>query len=132
MSKKVIKKIVFLWDSTIKPHSVDVKRTTDYLARLNEKGLTCESLDTKDMAEADLQNWRKEAFTISVSQHQQIRQHVGVLQLDLGKKAPALLVYEEGKKVPIAVYPHTEKRGRKKTNYSIEAFLEELANGLKG
>ena len=128
----MIKKIVFFWDSTIEPWHEDIQTIKDYLTRLSAKGLTCELIDTKDMAEADLRSWRKEAFMVSVWRHQQIRQYVGVLQLDLGKKAPALLVYEEGKKVPMAVDPHTEKRGQEKTDYSIETFLKELANSLGG
>ena len=123
-------KIVFLWDSTVTPWSADVNKITDYLERLDEAGLTCESIDTKDMAGAELESWRLEALAASLAHHQQIRQHFDASQLDLGKKAPALLVYEEGKKAPMAVYPHTEKRGQEKTDYSIEAFLEELADSL--
>ena len=130
----MIKKIVFLWDSTINPWSVDVDahRIKDYLARLGKKGLTCELIETKDLPDGELEYWRKEALVTSVWRHQEIRQHFGVSQLDLGRQVPALLVYEEGEKVPIAVYPHTKKRGQEKTDYSIETFLKELANSFGG
>lgn len=128
----MIKKIVFLWDSTIKPWSVDVDahRIKDYLARLGKKGLTCEFIDTKDLPDGELEYWRKEALVTSVWRHQEIRQHFGVSQLDLGRQVPALLVYEESEKVPVAIYPHSEKRGQEKTDHSIEAFLEKPSVSL--
>ena len=126
----MIKKVVFLWNSTIRPSSVEVQRVLDYLARVGKKGLTCELIDTRDMPDGELEYWRKEALLVSVWRHQQIRQHFGASQLDLGKKVPVLLVYEEGEKVPALVYPHTKKRGQEKTDYLIEAFLKELINSL--
>lgn len=126
----MITKVVFLWDSTIKPWSTDVQRILDYLARFGKTALTCELLDTRGMLDGELEYWRKEAFVASVWRHQQIRQHFGAMQSDLGKKVPALLVYEEGDKVPRAVYPHTEKKGEERIDYSIEPFLEELADSL--
>ena len=96
------------------------------MARVGKKGLTCELIDTKDLPDGELEYWRKEALVTSLWRHQQIRQHFGASQLDLGKKVPALLVYEEGEKVPALVYPQTKKRGQEKTDYPIEAFLEEL------
>jgi len=125
MTKK-IEKLLFFWDSTIKPWSVDVQRILDYLARVGKKGLTCELIDTKDLPDGELEYWRKETLAASVRWHQQIRQYFGASQLHLGKQAPALLVYEGGGKLPTAVYPHSEKRGQEKTDYPIEAFLEEL------
>ena len=127
---QMIKKVVFLWNSTIEPSSVDVQRIRDYLARIGRKGLTCELIDTRDMPDEELGYWRKQALLVSVWRHQQIRQHFGASQLDLGKKVPALLVYEEDEKVPATVYPHTEKRGQEKTDYSIEAFLEKSSDSL--
>ena len=40
------KKLVFLWDSTIKPWSTDVQRILGDLAKLSKKGITVERLDT--------------------------------------------------------------------------------------
>jgi len=127
---KVITKLVFLWNSTIEPSSVDVQRILDYFARVGKMGLTCELIDTRDMPDGELEFWRKEALVASVWRHQRIRRHFDALQSDLGKKVPALFVYEEGDKMPIAVYPHTKKREQEKTYYSIEAFLKELADSL--
>jgi len=131
----MIKKIVFLWDSTIKPWSVDVQRMKDYLARLGKKGLTCESIDTKDMSEEELKRWREKAQSVAMRYKQQMSQHFGSRRRGgfpyFGRQVPALLVYED-EKVPTAVYPHTKKRGQEKTDYSIEAFLKELADSLGG
>ena len=132
----MIKKIVFLWDSTIKPWSVDVQRMKDYLARLGKKGLTCESIDTKDMSEEELKRWREKAQSVAMRYKQQMSQHFGSRRRGgfpyFGKQVPALLVYEEGKKVATAVYPHSEKRGQKRIDYSIEDFLKELTDSLGG
>jgi len=126
------KKLVFLWNSTIEPWSTDVQKILGGLARVSKKGLTVKRLDTKDMPEEQQQRWRKEALTASVWRHQQIRQYFGASQLDLGRQVPALLVYEEGDRVPTAVYPHTKKAGREKRDHSIKAFLEELIDSLGG
>jgi len=40
------KKLVFLWDSTIKPWSTDVQRILGDLAKLSKKEITVERLDT--------------------------------------------------------------------------------------
>lgn len=129
---KKIEKLVFFWDSTIKPWSVEVQGILDYLARVGKKGLTCELIDTKDLPDGELEYWRKEALAVSLRWHQQIRQYFGASQLHLGKQVPALLVYEGGGKLPTAVYPHSEKRGHKHTNFSIEDFLKELTHSLGG
>lgn len=132
----MIKKIVFLWDDTIKPWSVDAHRIKDYLARLGKKGLTCESIDTKDMAEEELKRWHEKAQSVAMRYKQQMSQHFGSRRIGgfpyFGRQVPALLVYKEDEKVPIAVYPHTKKRGQEKTYYSIEAFLKELTDSLGG
>ncbi len=128
----MITKLVFLWNSTIEPSSAVVQKILDYLARVGKIGLTCELIDTQGLSAGELELWRKEALVTSVWRHQQIRQHFGASQLDLGRQVPALLVYEEGDRVPTAIYPHTKKEGREKTEHSIEAFLEELIGSLGG
>jgi hypothetical protein len=86
------------------------------------------------MPEEELEHWRNEAIRASVRHHQQVRQHFGSRRQgglpDFGKHVPALLVYEEGESIPVAVYPHSEKRGQKHTDFSIEGFLEEFVNTL--
>lgn len=128
----MIKKIVFLWDSTIESRQGNVRNMKRYLTVLRDKGLRCESIDTRDIPEEELEYWRKEALVASVWRRLQIRRHFGASQLHLGKQVPTLLVYEEGEKVATAVYPHTKKRGQKQTDYSIEGFLKELADSLGG
>jgi len=132
----MIKQVVFLYNSTIKPWHTDIQIVQRYLTGLQDKGVTCESLDTEDMSEEELEGWSKEVLGASVRHHQQIRRHFGPWQRgglpELGKQVPALLVYEEGEKVATAVYPHSEKRGQKRTDYSIEDFLKELTDSLGG
>jgi len=93
-------------------------------------------LDTKDMREEELEHWRDQATSTAVSHHQRIRQAFGSRRQGrlpyLGKQVPALLVYEEGESVPVAVYPHSEKRGEKHTDFSIEGFLAKFVNTLGG
>ena len=58
----MIKKIVFLWDSSVEPWHGDIETTKGFLTELHDKGITCELMDTKDMAEEVLEYWRKEAL----------------------------------------------------------------------
>lgn len=129
---KKIEKLVFFWDSTIKPWSVDIRTIMDYWTGLSDMGVRCELIDTKDMAGAELERWRMEARIAAMWRHQEVRRPFDRGLLDFGKQVPALLVYEEGEKVATAVYPHSEKRGQKRTDYSIEDFLKELTDSLGG
>lgn len=128
----MIKKVLFFWDSTIKPWSVDIRTIRDYLTGLSDMGVRCELIDTKDMAGAELEHWRMEARIAARWRHQQVRRPFGRGLLDFGKQVPALLVYEEGERVAIAAYPHSEKRGEKLIDYSIEGFLKELVDSFGG
>jgi hypothetical protein len=129
------KRLVFLYDSTIEPWSIDLQAIQGYLTKLQAKGVKSELLDTKDMSEEALGHWREKATAAAVWRHQQIRQVFGSQQQGrlpyFGKQVPALLVYEEGESVPTAVYPHSEKRGQKHTDFSIKGFLEEFVNTLE-
>ena len=128
------KQLVFLYDSTIEPWSVDFQAIQSYLTELQAKGIKSELLDTKEMPEEALEHWREEATAAAIWRHQRIRQVFGSQKRGrlpyFGKQVPALLVYEEGESVPVAVYPHSEKRGQKHTDFSIEGFLEEFVNAL--
>ena len=123
----MIKRFVFLYDSIVRPWHADLRVIQKQLTEIHIK---CELLDTKDIPEEELEHWRIEATKAAVKHHQQIRQvfgsrRKGGLQF-FGKQVPALLVYEEGEKLPVAIYPHSEKRGEKHTDFSIESFLGEL------
>ena len=130
------KRLVFLYDSTIQPWHANLQVIQKRLNELQTKGVKSELLDTKDMPEEELEHWREEATITAVWRHQRIRQVFGSQRQGrlpyLGKQVPALLVYEEGERVPVAVYPHSEKRGQKHTDFSIEGFLEEFVNALGG
>lgn len=131
----MIKQVVFLYNSTIKPWHTDIQIVQRYLTGLQDKGVTCEPIDTKDMSEEELKRWREKAQSVAMRYKQQMSQHFGSRRRGgfpyFGRQVPALLVYED-EKVPTAVYPHTKKRGQEKTDYSIEAFLKELADSLGG
>jgi hypothetical protein len=124
------KRLVFLYDSTLEPWHGDIGTIQRRLAALPIKDARVELMDTRDMPGDELERWRDEAVVTSVRHHQQIRQafgsrHQGGLP-DFGKRVPALPVYEKGGRIPVAVYPHGEKRGGKHSDFSIEGFLEQL------
>ena len=124
------KRFVFLYDSMVRPWHADLQAIQKQLTEIQARGIKCELLDTKDMPEEKLEHWRIEATKVAVKHHQQIRQVFGSKRIGglphFGKQEPALLVYEEGESVPVAVYPHGEERGEEYTDFSIEGFLEEL------
>ena len=124
--KSITKRLVFLYDSTIQPWHADLKAIQERLTELQAKGVKCELLDTKDMPEEQLEYWRTKASLASIWHHQQIRQPFGSKKKgglpNFGKQAPALLVYQEGENVPVAIYPHGDISG----DISIEDFLEEF------
>jgi hypothetical protein len=126
------KRLVFLYDSTIQPWHANLQVIQKRLNELQTEGVKSELLDTKDMPEEELEHWREEATITAMWRHQRIRQVFGSQQQYLGKQVPALLVYQEGERVPVAVYPHSEKRGQKHTDFSIEGFLEEFVKALGG
>jgi len=104
-------RLVLLYDSTM----------------LEAKGVRCGLLDTKDTPEQELERWRDEATATAVWRRQGIRQTFGSHKQGrlpyFGKQVPALIVYEEGEKIPVAACPHTEERGRTRTDFTIEGFL---------
>jgi len=130
------KRLVCLYDSTIQPWHADLQAIQENLSRLAGKGVRCELLDTNDMLEQDLNRWHDEATAAAVWRHQEIRQAFGSRKEGglpyFGKQVPALLVYEEGEEIPVAVYPHREKRDRTYIDFTIEGFLGEFVNSLNG
>ena len=88
------------------------------------------------MSDQDLDHWRDQATTAAVWCHQGIRQVFGSRKQGglpyFGKQVPALLVYEEGQRVAVGVYPHSEKRGETDTDFGIEGFLQEFIDSLRG
>jgi hypothetical protein len=124
------KKLVFLYDSTLKPWHGDIEAIQVRLSKMRVKGVKVEVLDTKDMRDNELGRWHSGALAASMRHHQQVRRIFGSRSQgglpDFGKRVPALLVYEEGEDIPVAVYPHGEKRGGKHSDFSIEGFLEQL------
>jgi hypothetical protein len=123
-------RLVFLYDSSLEPWQGDIPTIQGYLTVLQTKGVKVEVLDTKDMPDDELDRWRDDAVATSVRHHQQIRQAFGSRRQgglpDFGKRVPALLVYEEGGRIPVAVYPHSERREEKHSDFSIEGFLQQF------
>jgi hypothetical protein len=126
----MVKRLVFLYDSTLEPWHGDIEAIQRRLAALSTKGVRVELMDTKDMPGDELERWRDGALAASVCHHQQIGQTFGSrsqgMLPDFGKRVPALLVYEEGGKMPVAVYPHRKKREGKHSDFSIEGFLQQF------
>jgi hypothetical protein len=125
-----MKRLVFLFDSTVEPWGLDVQAVRSALGRLEGKRVACEVVDTHGMADERLDYWREQATVASVWHKQAIRQRFGSRRQgglpDFGKHVPALLVYEQGERVPVGVYPHSEARGDRHTDFTIEGYLEEL------
>jgi hypothetical protein len=126
------KQLVLLYDSTIQPWRTDLQAIQASLTSLGAKGVRCELVDTRCMPEQELDRWRDEASAASIRHHQGIRQAFGSRKQGrlpyFGKQVPALLVYEEGDKIPVAVYPHREKKGRTHTDFSIGGLLQEFVD----
>ena len=128
------RRLVLLFDSTIQPWDVDLEAIQSNLDSLAARGVECDLLDTNDMSGQDLDHWRDRATTVAVWRHQRIRQVFGSRKGGgfpyFGKQVPALLVYEEGERIPVGVYPHGEKRRDTLTDFTIEGFLQELIDSL--
>lgn len=94
-----------------------------------EKGIFCKIIDTKGMSDSErYQLYITRAIVPSARKKYKIRQIFGSRKHSapfFGKEAPALLVYEEGEKPPIDVYPH-EKNGKR---VEIVDFLQMLLRG---
>lgn len=129
------KRLVFLFDSSVQPWNADLHAIQSTLGGLAAKGVKCELLDTKDMSGQDLDHWRDQATIAAVWRHQAIRQAFGSRKEGglpyLGKQVPGLLVYEEGEPIPVGVYPHSEKRRERSTDFTIEGFLQEFIDSLR-
>jgi hypothetical protein len=123
----MISKLVFVYDSTVKPFGdIDIDAVKRLLDKIRGAGIKWESLDTRDMPSADLDRWRERATIIAVWKHVRVRQPFGSRRGGglpyLGKRVPALFVYEEGKDEPLDVYPH--EKG------SEQCSILEYLNGL--
>ena len=130
-----MKRLVFLFDSSVAPWGVDVDAIRSTLTRLAGEGFECEIIDTERMDQEVLEGWRDEATKASVRHHQAIRQAFGSRRAGglpfFGKQVPALLVYERGDEAPVAVYPHSETRGDTRTDFTIEGYLDDLIAALE-
>ena len=127
--------LVFLHDSLVVPWNADVEAIRAQLIELKARGVEFQIHNLNQMPRAGLEHWKNEAYAASMYHHQQIRQHFGARSEgerlpNFGKEVPALLVYDKEERVPIAVYPHSEGRGPTQKDFSIEAFLEDLAKTL--
>ena len=71
------KRFVFLYDSAVQPWHADLQAIQKQLTEIQARGIKCELLDTKDIPEEELENWRIEATKAAVKHHQQIRQVFG-------------------------------------------------------
>lgn len=128
-------RLVYLYDSSILPWHANPQAIQAILTRLAAKGVRCELLNTYNMPEQELIRWRDKALVAAIWRHQKVRQVFGSQKRGglpyLGKQVPALLAYEDDEKVPMGVYPHSEKIGQTRTDLTIEAYLEELSNSIR-
>lgn len=131
-----MKRLVFLFDNTVPPWGTDLEAVRSALRRLRAQGVESEEIDTSSMSGEELEAWRDRATATAVFRHQTIRQAFGSRRQGglpyFGKQVPALLVYESGERVPVAVYPHSETRGDTRTDFTIEGYLDDLVRSLQG
>ncbi len=103
------------------------------MAALADRGVEYELKDTARMTEEDMTYWRNQVMDFAVRQRLAVRQLFGSRKQGmlpyLGKQVLALLVYEGGKEIPVAVYPHRRTRGRTSRDYSITGFLRDFTRG---
>jgi len=131
----MIRLLVFLYDSSVVPWNADIEAIRVQLIELKSRGIEFHPHDLNRVPHVEVEHWKNEAYAASMYHHQQIRGHFGTpsegeLLPSFGREVPALLVYDEGERVPTAVYPHSEERGRTQKDFSIEAFLDDLAKML--
>ncbi|MFO8013100.1 MAG: hypothetical protein R6X20_07325 [Phycisphaerae bacterium] len=120
-------KLVLLCDRNAKPlGDANMKEIESLLEQAEAAGISCQRLDTKDMDETELKEWRNKAFGVATRFKQRIRQAFGSQSQGMlpyfGKEVPALFVYEEGEAEPVAVYPHRKAKERR----SIEGYLRQM------
>ncbi len=127
------KRLVLLYNSKVQPWNSDLDAITAMLYTLTAKGAKFELLDTSETTEQELAHWRDKAMASAVYHHLRIRQPFGSRRQGglpyFGKQVPALLVFEEGQEIPLAVFPHRERRDRAHKDLSIEYILEEFFRG---
>jgi len=130
-----MKRLVFLFDSSVEPWEADVEAIQATLGRLASEVVESEVINIHGMPDEQLEYWRDQATAASVWRHQAIRQAFGSRRQgglpNFGKEAPAILVYERGERVAVAVYPHTETRGDTRTDFTIEGYLDDLIASLE-
>ena len=109
-----MKRLVFLYDSTVEPWEMDLSEVIDGLEKLGASRAHIEIIDTKEMPEAERQHWRDQAALLAMKrQDMRVRQPFGSKKAGgepfLGRQVPALFVYEGPEDDPTCVYPHQRK-----------------------
>jgi hypothetical protein len=116
-------RIVLLYNSKVRPWRADLTAIQQSIAVLVERGAKCEVKDTAQMPDEEMVYWRGQVMSCAMWQGVAVRQVFGSNSLGmlpyLSKEVPALLVYQSGKGIPVAVYPHRRRRGRMSRDYSI-------------
>jgi len=130
-----MKRLVFLFDSSVDPWDANVEAIQGTLGRLASEVVESEVIDIHGMADEQLEYWRDQATAASVWRHQAIRQASGTRRHGglphFGRQVPALLVYEGDETIPLAVYPHSETRRDTRTDFTIEGYLDDLIASLE-
>lgn len=83
----------------------------DLLGTLQSQGIHCEQIDTAELPNEKLYEAYADAWIPSVYRKFGIRRVFGTRRRSgcfFGREVPALLVYEDGGRAPIDVYPHEE------------------------
>jgi len=115
------KRVVFVYDSTVKAWHADIESILEKLEVLNAKGVACEVLDAHGVGKDRMEVLRKDALGASVQHHQRVGKQFGRGEWsNFGKEEPALLVYGEGKEIPLVIYPHEKTMRHERKDFSVE------------
>ena len=97
----------------------------DILADVQKQGIRCEKIDTAELPHEKVYEAYADAWAPAVSKKFAIRRVFGTRRRSgcfFGREVPALLVYEDGSRHPVDVYPQ-EKLGR---TITIRDYLTDL------
>ncbi|MFQ5855749.1 MAG: hypothetical protein ACE5LU_08930 [Anaerolineae bacterium] len=107
------------------PANAGLFEAMELLSRLQNRGITCEKIDTAALPDETIYRAYADAWIPSVSKKFAIRRVFGTRRRSgcyFGREVPALLVYENDGEHPVDVYPR-EEFGR---TVMLREFLEDL------
>lgn len=97
------------YNSEVEPYNSDLTTILTLMREVGERGVPCESIDTKNLAKSELFKYYLHACTPSIHKRYKIRRIFGTRRqsgIFFGKEQPALIVYKKSNRIPDDVFPH--------------------------